>query len=119
MAVQASTLGAEQAATLSGMVLQSSGRHTAIRALHDLVIEADTPGGRTISYELLRRSAIEIAAGLISLGLQRGQTVAILASTRAEWTIFDLAVMCAGGVLTPIYHTSSAPECAYIGLTTL
>lgn len=105
---------AEQAATLAEVALRAGGRHTALRALHELALPADAPGGRTVSYDRLRAATIEIAAGLMSLGLQHGQTVAILADTRAEWTIFDLGVMCAGGVLTPIYHTSSAPECAYL-----
>jgi long-chain acyl-CoA synthetase len=107
------TPGSEQASTLAEMALRAGGPHTALRALHEPALEGDAPGGHTISHDRLRGAAIEIAAGLMSLGLERGQTVAILASTRAEWTLFDLGVMCAGGVLTPIYHTSSAPECAY------
>jgi long-chain acyl-CoA synthetase len=107
------TPGSEQASTLAEMALAAGGPHTALRALHELALEGDAPGAHTISHDRLRGAAIEIAAGLMSLGLERGQTVAILAGTRAEWTLFDLGAMCAGGVLTPIYHTSSAPECAY------
>lgn len=114
MSIDVGMPGTEQAATLAGVALSRRGDAPALRALHELALPGDSPGSRTISHSRLRECAIEIAAGLISLGLRRGQTVAILASTRAEWTLFDLAVMCAGGVLTPIYHTSSAPECAYI-----
>ncbi len=101
--------------TLGELALSAShrGRRTALRQLRELCVGAD-PGVREVSYAQLADSAVEIAAGLIALGVERGQTVAILASTRAEWTIFELGAMCAGAILTPIYHTSSPPECAYL-----
>lgn len=103
------------ARTLAEMALSAArhGRRIALRQLRDLCIEADA-GPRGVSYGRLSDSAAEIAAGLISLGVERGQTVAVLASTRAEWTVFELGAMCAGAVLAPIYHTSSPPECAYV-----
>lgn len=56
----------------------------------------------------------DVAAGLLALGLQREDRVAIVANTRYEWIIADLAVMCAGGATTTVYPTTSAEDAAYI-----
>ena len=40
--------------------------------------------------------------------------MAILSSTRAEWTLADCGTLCAGAVVVPIYHTNSPEECAYV-----
>jgi long-chain acyl-CoA synthetase len=55
-----------------------------------------------------------IAAGLLALGIQREHRCAILSSTRLEWVLADLGVMCAGGATTTIYPSNTADECAYI-----
>ena len=56
----------------------------------------------------------EIARGLIALGIEQGDRVAILGATSAEWTMADYGALCAGAVVTPIYHTNSPEECAYV-----
>ena len=48
------------------------------------------------------------AKGLIAAGIQVGDRVAIMARTRYEWTILDFATWYAGGIVVPIYETSSA-----------
>jgi long-chain acyl-CoA synthetase len=55
-----------------------------------------------------------IAAGLVSLGLEREQRVGILSNTRVEWLLADLGVMCAGGATTTVYPSSTPDECTYI-----
>jgi len=55
-----------------------------------------------------------IAAGLLSLGLEREQRVGILSGTRVEWLLSDLGVMCAGGATTTVYPSSTADDCTYI-----
>jgi long-chain acyl-CoA synthetase len=55
-----------------------------------------------------------IAAGLLSLGLEREQRVGIAASTRVEWLLCDLGILCAGGATTTVYPSSTAEETAYI-----
>ena len=69
---------------------------------------------REISYAELTATAREIAKGLIALGVQPGDRVAILANTRPEWTLIDMGAFCAGAVVAPIYHTNSPEECAYV-----
>jgi long-chain acyl-CoA synthetase len=55
-----------------------------------------------------------LAAGLLSLGLRPEQRVGIASSTRYEWVLADLAVMCAGGATTTVYPSTNAEDTAYI-----
>ncbi|HET8971487.1 MAG TPA: long-chain fatty acid--CoA ligase [Candidatus Nanopelagicales bacterium] len=56
----------------------------------------------------------DVAAGLLDLGLEPEQRVAIAAGTSVEWIVVDLAVMCAGGATTTIYPSTNADDVAYI-----
>lgn len=67
-----------------------------------------------ISYAELARTARDIAKGLIALGIEAGDRIAVLASTRPEWTLVDMGAFCAGAVVAPIYHTNSPEECAHV-----
>lgn len=69
---------------------------------------------KSITYPELGAQASEIARGLIAIGSQAGDRIAIFAATSPEWTLADFGSLCAGGVVVPIYHTSSAEECAYV-----
>ena len=55
-----------------------------------------------------------LAAGLLSLGIQPEQRVGIASSTRYEWILADLAVMCAGGATTTVYPSTNDEDTAYI-----
>jgi len=55
-----------------------------------------------------------LAAGLLSLGIQPEQRVGIASGTRYEWILADLAIMCAGGATTTVYPTTNAEDTAYI-----
>jgi len=55
-----------------------------------------------------------LAAGLIALGVEPGQRVAIACSTRYEWILADLATMCAGAATTTIYPSTMSDDVAYI-----
>jgi long-chain acyl-CoA synthetase len=55
-----------------------------------------------------------VAKGLIASGVQIGDRVAIMARTRYEWTILDFATWFAGGVVVPVYDTSSAEQIDWI-----
>ncbi len=56
----------------------------------------------------------EVAAGLLSLGLQPEQPVAIASATRWEWVLADLAVMRAGGATTTVYPSTPPDDVGYI-----
>ncbi len=51
-----------------------------------------------------------LAKGMVGAGLQPGDTVAIMAPTRYEWAVADLAAWFAGGVVVPVYDSSSASQ---------
>ncbi|MGW6473464.1 AMP-dependent synthetase/ligase [Streptomyces nigra] len=55
-----------------------------------------------------------IAAGLIELGVQPEQRVALASSTRIEWILADLGIMCAGAATTTVYPQTNAEESAFI-----
>lgn len=55
-----------------------------------------------------------LAAGLLALGIEPEQRVGIASSTRYEWILADLAIMCAGGATTTVYPTTNAVDTAYI-----
>jgi long-chain acyl-CoA synthetase len=55
-----------------------------------------------------------IGMGLIALGLEPGDRVAILSDNNKEWMFSDLGVLCAGGVSTGIYPTDSPAQVEYL-----
>jgi long-chain acyl-CoA synthetase len=73
-------------------------------------------GDRFVEWNLERfaEKVRAAARGLIGLGLEPGERVAVYASTRIEWTILDYAIWAAGGVTVPIYDTSSADQVEWI-----
>jgi long-chain acyl-CoA synthetase len=56
----------------------------------------------------------EIALGLLTLGLEPGDRVALLANTRPDWTYCSLAISRVGAVVVPIYPTNSPEECEWV-----
>jgi long-chain acyl-CoA synthetase len=95
---------------------------TLAQAMHHALITGSgvaqrrpTPDGwADLSYPELYARVRSLAHGLISLGVQPGDRVAIVSRTRAEWTQADLAILFAGATLVPIYETNSADEVAYV-----
>ncbi|MFQ5352018.1 MAG: AMP-dependent synthetase/ligase, partial [Candidatus Binatia bacterium] len=55
-----------------------------------------------------------IASGLLQLGIEREQRVAILSATRPQWMEADLAALAIGCVTVPIYPSNLPAECGYI-----
>lgn len=56
----------------------------------------------------------EVADGLLALGMRADDRVAIIGSTREEWSYCDLGLVVAGGITVPIYPSSLAETCAFI-----
>ncbi|WP_228082081.1 AMP-dependent synthetase/ligase [Streptomyces profundus] len=57
---------------------------------------------------------LAIAAGLMDLGVLPEERVAIASSTRVDWVLADLGIMCAGAATTTVYPQTDAGETAYI-----
>jgi long-chain acyl-CoA synthetase len=60
------------------------------------------------------RHVREFSLGLVSLGLQRGDKVAIVGDNRPEWVFAELAALCAGAVPLGIYQDSTATEVGFV-----
>lgn len=71
-------------------------------------------GWKTLSWRQTGERVRAIASGLLSLGLLPEQRCAILSSTRIEWLLADLGILCAGGATTTIYPVNTEDECIYI-----
>ncbi|WP_293830656.1 long-chain fatty acid--CoA ligase [uncultured Corynebacterium sp.] len=56
----------------------------------------------------------EVAKGLIAAGVEPGDRVAILSSTRYEWSLVDFAIWAAGAASVPIYPSSSMHQIQWI-----
>jgi long-chain acyl-CoA synthetase len=75
----------------------------------------DEPGAwRAVSWAEAAQTVDELAHGLLSLGIRKGDTFAILAWTRLEWALFDFALALIGAVGAPLYPSSSARDSAYV-----
>jgi long-chain acyl-CoA synthetase len=67
-----------------------------------------------ISHSEVAERVRHAARGLQSLGVRRGERVAILSENRPEWAIADFACLTAGLTDVPIYPTLPADQIAYI-----
>jgi long-chain acyl-CoA synthetase len=59
-------------------------------------------------------AAADVAAGLVTLGVSKGETVNILSANRPEWYLADWGSMLAGAVPVPIYATNSPDQVGYV-----
>src|SRR3954454_10470761 len=67
-----------------------------------------------VTYAQAGEVVREIGLGLIDLGVEPGERVCILCTTRIEWSFCDFAISAAGGVVVPIYPTNSPEECEWV-----
>jgi len=71
-------------------------------------------GWRDVSQQEAATAVDELAHGLLSLGVKKGDAFGILVRTRLEWVLFDFALAQIGAVAAPIYTSSTPAECCYI-----
>jgi long-chain acyl-CoA synthetase len=94
---------------LAAMVVEASRNHEGAALRYH-----DGDEWRDMSYEELGEAAREVAGGLIALGIEPGQRVAIISETRPEWTLADLGGILSGAHVVPIYQTASAEEAKHV-----
>ena len=66
------------------------------------------------SWAGVRADVLDLAAGLVALGLNPGDRVMLVAENRPEWAIADLAIMTAGGISVPAYTTNTPADHLHI-----
>ena len=82
----------------------------------DRVVSITRQGERSVEWtaEQTAERVRAVAKGLVACGVEPGERVALMAHTRLEWMIADLAIMSAGAVTVPVYETSSADQLGWI-----
>ncbi|MGW6399046.1 AMP-dependent synthetase/ligase [Streptomyces sp. NPDC055134] len=69
---------------------------------------------KSLSWGQASTRVYAIAAGLIELGVQPEERVALASSTRVEWILADLGILCAGAATTTVYPQTNAEESGFI-----
>ena len=96
--------------TMADLLVRAAARHgTATALLHK---EGDD--WRETSYAELQTVARDVGLGLVDLGLEAGERVAVLADTRPEWTQANLGIAAAGATTVAVYPSSSSAQCRYV-----
>src|SRR5919206_5056663 len=107
IAAPSESTGSTTIADMAALAAQRFGDRPAVRFKHD-------GAWHDVSFAEVGQIVSELARGLIDLGLQPGDRVSLLCTTRPEWTYADFAITSAGGVVVPIYPTNSPSECAWV-----
>ena len=71
-------------------------------------------GDRTLTWNELRARARAVSGGLASLGVSKGDTVALMLNNRLEFFPIDLGAVTLGAVPFSIYQTASPEQIAYV-----
>ena len=71
-------------------------------------------GWSSVTWEQAGERVRLIAGGLLALGVEPEDRVALASSTRYEWILADFGTMCAGAATTTVYPTTKAPDVAFI-----
>ncbi len=113
-----SNVAAERASidsAIGGMTLIDILERNAVRYPDEPAIHwRDQGGWRSLDWAGYCNAARAAAAGLISLGLAPGDSVAIMAGNRPEHVIADLGAVLAAATPLTVYSTLAAPQVAYV-----
>ncbi|QKW06418.1 AMP-binding protein [Streptomyces sp. NA04227] len=69
---------------------------------------------KSLSWAQSAERIFRIAAGLVDLGVQPEERVALGSATRLDWVLADFGILCAGAATTTLYPQTNADEAAYI-----
>ncbi|MGR3872538.1 AMP-dependent synthetase/ligase [Streptomyces graminifolii] len=69
---------------------------------------------KSLTWAQAAEQVFAIAAGLIELGVQPEERVALASATRVEWILADLGILCAGAATTTVYPQTNADESTFI-----
>ncbi|MFI7133133.1 AMP-dependent synthetase/ligase [Nonomuraea sp. NPDC050153] len=76
--------------------------------------DPDGDGWSTLTYAQARQRVLEIAAGFAALGLEPGESVAVMMVNRSEHVLADLGAVHAGGVGCTVYSTFAPDQIAFV-----
>ncbi len=96
--------------SLSDDVERNATRHPA-----SVVLRREVDGEwRDVSATQFRDEVRAVAKGLVAAGVEVGDRVALMATTRWEWTVLDYAIWYAGAVGVPLYPSATAEQMAWV-----
>ncbi len=96
--------------TVFDLLERSAVEHAQVRALQQPETRQGKREVRHWTYAEFHQASREIGAGLASLGLKRGDIVALNSETRAEFYLADLALLGIGCVAAALYPSYPAAE---------
>jgi long-chain acyl-CoA synthetase len=68
----------------------------------------------SVTWRQASEAVKTIAAGLLALGIQPEDRVAIASATRYKWLLADLAIICAGAATTAVYPSTRSEDVVFI-----
>ncbi|MFJ1702793.1 AMP-dependent synthetase/ligase [Kitasatospora sp. NPDC088346] len=71
-------------------------------------------GWQPVTAARFRDEVLALAKGLLTRGVRYGDRVAVMSSTRYEWTLFDYALWSVGAIPVPVYPTAAAEQVRWI-----
>jgi long-chain acyl-CoA synthetase len=116
MAKNPAEVRAEMDASIEGRTVvdifaRNAREHPSLPAIHWRV--GDT--WSELTWSEYREAVLEVAAGLIDLGIGKGDFVALMAANRPEHVIADLGVVHAAATPVTLYSTLATSQVEYIG----
>ena len=69
---------------------------------------------QSLTWAQVGTAVREVAAGLLDLGIQPQDSVSIASSTRLEWVLADLGILCAGAATSTIYPSTPMEDVDFI-----
>src|SRR5713226_8333461 len=96
--------------TVFQVLEESAAKFGKAAALHQPHYEGGRRKYETYTWLQYRDAALEIAAGLRSLGIQKGDIVALDSETRAEFYLADMGVMANGSIAAALYSNYPAED---------
>ena len=108
--MQFASFDTDEPRTLGGLFLKAVAKHNRADALN---YKKDGLWQAISSTEMISR-AENIALGLCSLGIRKGDRIALLASNSPEWTLTDAGCQFAGIIDAPVYTTLAPNAIEYI-----
>ncbi|WP_300342127.1 long-chain fatty acid--CoA ligase [Nesterenkonia sp.] len=104
-------IGLQDSATITDGVLALAERDPSCRVY---AVRNGAGGWVDVTVTQFLAEVRAVAKGLIGLGVEPGDRVAVMARTSYGWAAVDQAIWFAGGVSVPIYETSSSHQVAHL-----
>jgi long-chain acyl-CoA synthetase len=88
--------------------------HGVDRKLPNAQMYRTSEGWRSVSHDQLLDNVRSLSAALASMGVGRGDRVALMCENRPEWPLVDYSLLCLGALTVPLYGTLPAAQIAHI-----